>query len=186
MSHRIVSIGLMAVLCFFTLAVNSTAADKVVVIPLGANSLFKGDQYLTLSSAAFTPGSNSTEYSRGIFYFTSGYLLLSAPLNGATASVNLPDGARISQLSTYAQNSGAPFCKMYFTKHALNNKEITIISDETSTVVLATDEYAPIHVAIADEIIDNQNFQYILSWSCTGLGTSTDQLHAARIKYRLQ
>lgn len=160
------------------------AADKVVVIPMGSR-LFQGDQYHTISSAAFTLDSDTTPYSRPVMIYSSGYLALKTALTAATASVTLPDGAIISQLSTYIEESGIN-CKMTFAKHALSDHQIHIISNATDSAILSSGQYAPIHADIANEQIDNQNYQYHLSWECTGLGTPADHLYAVRIKYRLQ
>lgn len=160
------------------------AQDKVVVIPMGS-SLFKGDQYYTISNAAFAPDSETTPYSRPAFISTYGYLELGSPLTAFTASVNLPDGAIVSQLSTYVEEAGFN-CMMIFARQALNNHDFHTISDATNSANLSAGEYGPIHIDIANEIIENQNYHYHLTWACSGLGTSADRLYAVRIKYRLQ
>jgi hypothetical protein len=182
---RILPILVVGVYCLVAIATNCTAADKVVVIPMG-NSLFSGDQYHTISNAAFTPDSNTTEYVRPVQFGTSsGYLELQNSLAGFVASVNLPDGAIISQLSTYIEEFGMD-CTMTFEKYALSDHQMSVISDSTDSDNLLPDQYSPIHVDIADEEIDNQNFQYLLTWECTGLGLHADHLYAVRIKYRLR
>ena len=184
MYRQILSTFLGGAYCLLTLSTICAAAEKVVVIPMG-NSLFKGDQYHTISNAAFAANSSETPWTRPLFIYTSGYLALKAPLTGATASVNLPDGATISQLSTYIGESGLN-CKMTFAKHTLSDHQLHVIDDTTDSINISTAQYGPIHVDIANEIIDNQNYQYHLSWACTGLGTNADSLYAVRIKYRLQ
>ena len=164
---------------------SSLAQNKVVVIPMASDHPFKGDLYQTISNAAFSPNSNLVPWERPVFITTYGYLEPEETLTAFTAPVILPDGSTVSQLSTYMEDTGIN-CTMTFAKHALSDHQITVISNATDSANIATGLYAPIHVDIANEIIDNQNFQYHLTWACTGIGSSADRLYAARIKYRIQ
>ena len=165
--------------CLLLLNSIAVAADKVVVVPLG-NRLFSGDQYQTISSAAFTPDNQNTTYVKPQMYGYSGYLQLTS-LAGAMAPVILPDGATISQLSLYMEDS-AGRCDLRFAKRALSDKTPTEICFIPSPEINGG-AYTAIHEPIASETIDNQNYQYYLSWDCSLFGG--DKLYAVRIKYNL-
>lgn len=183
MKYKSLSIFLI-VLCFFLQHGVCQAADKVVVIPMTKNP-FQGDQYHTISSVAFTLNSSSTGYSRPYFIHSYGYLQIDNALTAAFASVNLPHGSVISEMTTYAKDAGQN-CNMIFSKKPLNGDDAVAINGGTNTGVLNTDEYGPITQPIAEEVIDNQHNQYILTWYCSGIGSVTDHLYAVRFKYRIE
>ena len=183
MYRQITFIILAAIYCISTTSTNCAAADKVVVIPLGS-SLFKGDLYHTISSAAFTLDSDTTIYVRPHMLNSSGYLRLVTTLSAAFASVCLPDGAIVSEFSTYIKVSGNR-CDMRFAKRLLNDNTLTQIG-LTESPAVSSGLYTSVQEQLASqEVIDNQNYSYSLTWECGGLGTY-DNLYAVRFKYRLQ
>jgi hypothetical protein len=185
MHFQIIFIILIALYCLSTSTSNSTAADKVVVVPLGS-SLFKGDLYHTISSAAFTLNSDTTTYSRPHFFLSSGYLRLTTTLSAAFASVSLPDGAIVSEFSTYIKDvADGGRCDMRFEKRLLSTNTATEIGltespDANSGAYTSVQRQLP-----SEEVIDNQNYSYSLTWECGGI-TAYDYLYSVRFKYRLQ
>jgi len=175
----------MVTYCTLALGSNCFSADKVVVIPLGT-SLFKGDQYYTISSAAFTVDSDTTSYQRPHFYSSYGYLQLTTSLSAAVASVNLPDGAIVTEFSTYIKDvANGGRCDMRFTKRKLSDNTGTEIG-LTESPAGNTDTYTSVLLQLPTaELIDNQSYQYYLTWECGGL-SDYDFLYAVRFKYRLQ
>lgn len=112
MYRQILSVFMGTAYCLLSISTSYAAADKVVGIPM-ASRLFQGDQYQTISNTAFTPNSDITPYSRPVFINTYGYLELKTALTAFTAPAILPDGAMISQVSTYIEGNGIN-CKMTF------------------------------------------------------------------------
>ena len=185
MYRQIIFFILVAISSISTTSPNCAAADKVVVVPLGS-SLFKGDLYQTISSAAFTLDSNTTTYERPHFYNSFGYLRLTTTLSAAFASVSLPDGAIVSEFSTYIKDATyGGRCDMRFAKRLLNDNTLTQIG-LTESPAVDSDLYTSVQEQLASqEVIDNQNYSYSLTWECGGFGTY-DNLYAVRFKYRLQ
>jgi uncharacterized protein YbjQ (UPF0145 family) len=182
MTTKILSLALAGLFCIPGMFSVCNAAEKVVVVPLGSSSS-KVSHYLTIPSAAFTIDANTTEYNRPHMYFTSGYLALDTTLSSAQAGVLLPDHAVVTEMSVYIGDTGGN-CSMYFVRQALSNAQETAIANITSPAA-NTGEYTIVNLQIANEKIDNQNYQYHLTWECRGLATSYDHLYAVRLQYSL-
>ncbi len=189
-----------AITIFATLlaiSVNSFAAEKVVVVPLGGGSLQAQTSYLSLPPIAFVP----TLFQPGqpdVFINSGEYMVpRSTNVGGFAAPVQLPQGAVVDDVSCYNldNSTAASFANQnskfrFWRKHITGSEReelipATVMGTEGNGNSAEAIEYSA--VSISSPIIDNQNYYYgvVVLLELTAVPVSNLDLHflGCRITY---
>lgn len=165
------------------------AHEKVTVVPLMSTPRsLKGDLYYTIPFSQFEPGQETVDYGHYWVFAPVGSLALeTGTLAFFNAPVNLPDNAVISELGLSASDeSNSSTITIYLMRFSLTAGFDAFIPDNSgvNSSSVAMDSSDLITRAVANEVIDNQNYYYGIYALFSG-GQPFDKLKAVRIKYTL-